>query len=84
MQKTLRVKLVCIDPVSLFHTFIRTNTFFTEQGIPEDAQLLNTGFDLSRRQIVMVISHPSFDEIPIGEVPPELPVVIKTMYAEKN
>lgn len=42
-------------------------------GLPADVQVIDVRDNYHTRQIEFMVSHPSFDPVPEGQVPPRLP-----------
>ena len=40
-------------------------------GLPEDVTILGVHQDFHRRQFVFLVSHPSFEVVPEGQIPPD-------------
>lgn len=48
------------------------------EGLPDDALLLGTAYDIRLDAILMVVESEEFDEVPMTELPPRVMVSIET------
>jgi hypothetical protein len=50
----------------------------TCEAIPEGTEVVSVSANWSRRCLEAMITHPTFDEVPVGECPPVIPDLLKT------
>lgn len=78
--KPRRIKLVMVNPanfMSLFKTGMRVKkNFEVVKGIPRDATILTISYDAARAAIIVILESEDFDEVPVGDIPPSIPIEI--------
>jgi hypothetical protein len=52
--------------------------------LPRTAHVVDAGYDVALKCFVLLIADASFDEVRPGDLPPELKVDAKVVYAEQN
>lgn len=78
-----RIKLVEISPDNLCHMLKTTGDdciIVDIKGIPLDAELKSTGYDISTDTIMCVFEHESFEEVEEGHRIPRLNIEITRYY----
>lgn len=75
----VRQKLLYIHPSFLIYGFHGGAYRIIEKGVPQGAKVVGAGFEERRGMFFIVIEHPSFDEIKIGDELPYLdgPVITR-------
>lgn len=67
-----RYVLVPVDPHLVAEMVAGRCHLDFDSKLPEDAKLLDVNYDWPARCFLMAYTHPSFDVVPFGEVPPRL------------
>lgn len=91
LSQPRRVRVAYVSPNDLIEVFMYAGTGFPVAsgpgavnqlrrlrlvGVPTDAIVDHPFYDAARDAFGLVISHPSFDKIPRGEIPPTVAVEI--------
>lgn len=79
---TRRVRMLMVNPADFMYLFTEGLVFRKRaeliKGVPDDAVLIAIAADSMRNGIMLVVQSKTFDEIPINELPPVIPVSIQT------
>lgn len=73
---TRRWKIFCLAPEEVLHLVMARWNFpacfemVSPAGVPDDVEVVNVWFDQERRVFMFRLSHPSWDEVPDGEISP--------------
>lgn len=50
------------------------------EGLPPDAKYIRGGYDSDRDKFIMIFEHPSFDEVHLGGILPEVTPIFRETY----
>lgn len=67
-----RVKLIALSPSDVMQCFRNTDKVVRKisfVGLPADAKYLNPNYDYARQCWTILVEHPSFPELKLGEMP---------------
>lgn len=87
LDTSRRIKRVYVEPVVLAGMLTKPKEGITtevENGIPSTAGVVGGAYDHERNAYVLFVADASFEEVPQGTIPPELPVTVRAVYGEQS
>lgn len=70
---------MAINPDALFHIFETGTGWRVTKGIPKDAKMRGFTIDPYTQILHLFVEHESFEEVPEGEVAPQLETLFKKL-----
>jgi hypothetical protein len=58
-----------------FLSVLRGDTHVADGVFPPDARITDVGYDTARRTFVVLVQSAQFEPVPVGEMPPSMPLL---------
>lgn len=87
LDTSRRVKRVSIDPKLLAAILTKPKDGISTEiveGIPSTAGVVGGGYDFQCNCFVLFVADASFEEVPEGNIPPELPITVRAIRGTQS
>jgi hypothetical protein len=75
-----RLVMICIPPFVLVEMLTVQSIWTLPQGLPPEVRVVGSGHDFTRNCFYLVIEHPTFAPVPLGQ---EIPTLDEHLHVER-
>lgn len=86
MERERHIARVAVAPEWILEQIIEGALTYMRcvEGVPQGTRCIGIYSDQEHRVMWLMLEHPSFEAVPIGDVAPELPAVLHALYGEEG